>query len=96
MNTLPAQPSADVLTLHKRPSLSISGKALDTRNGHETILRTLIKKRQNVTLRLLDGTEIDGRISQFDKFTITIWPTDGKGPETFFKHSLVSFCGPEE
>lgn len=94
MNIQPEQLKAEVLSLRK--PLGLSAKPLDPRNGHETILRTLIKKRQNVTLRLLDGSEIDGRISQFDKFTITIWPTDGKGPETFFKHSLASFCGPEE
>lgn len=67
-------------------------KQLDPRNGHEAILRTMIKKRQVAILTLNDGTTVAGRISQFDNFTITIYPEENDGmPETFFKHAISSF-----
>lgn len=67
-------------------------REMDPRNGHEAILRTMIKKKATAILVLTDGTTIAGRVSQFDHFTITIYPEDNAGrPETFFKHGIRSF-----
>lgn len=72
-------------------------REMDPRNGHEAILRTMIKKKARAVLVFNDGTSIVGRISQFDHFTITIYPDDNAGlPETFFKHGIRSFtCEPQ-
>lgn len=67
-------------------------REIDPRNGHEAILRTMIKKKAKAVLYLTDGTSIAGRISQFDHFTITIYSEDNNDmPETFFKHVIRSF-----
>lgn len=98
MNT--AQDQINVLSLRPRNNLQVLPvasnesirKPLDPRNGHEAILRTMIKKKAEMVLVLNDGTSVFGRISQFDNFTITIYPEDNGGmPETFFKHAIRSF-----
>lgn len=67
-------------------------RPLDPRNGHEAILKTMIKNRQEVAITFRNGEQVFGRISQFDNFTITIYPDDNDGmPETFFKHDIRSF-----
>lgn len=84
--------SAQVLSLRSKRERT-NAKPLDPKNGHEAILRVLIKKRQLVLLKLMDGSEIRGHISQFDNYTITVYPEGGNGPTTIFKHSLSSFTG---
>lgn len=73
-------------------------REFDPHNGHEAILRTMIKKRSRAVLALTDGTTVVGRISQFDHFTITLYSEDNGGmPETFFKHGIRSFtCDPDQ
>lgn len=67
-------------------------REFDPRNGHEAILRTMIKKRARAVLVLTDGTTVMGRVSQFDHFSITVYSEDNGGmPETFFKHGIRSF-----
>lgn len=75
----------------------LSGKPLDRNNGHEIILRSMIAKRQRITLTFVGGGEcVTGRLSQFDKYTITIWPEDNDNkPETFYKHDIRSFTPAE-
>lgn len=58
---------------------------------HETILKTYISRRCDVCLHLNDGSQYIGRISQFDKWSVTIVDSDGSNPETFFKHAIRSF-----
>ncbi len=90
------QAERNILTLPRREpkvaELETAKKQFDPKNGHEAILRTIIKKRADVVLTLNDGSAVYGRISQFDNFTITVYPDDNDGmPETFFKHSIRSF-----
>lgn len=89
--------TSNILSLRPRDSQAYeaarsTSKPLDPRNGHEAILRTLIKKKADIAITFRDGTQVYGRISQFDNFTITIYPDDNDGmPETFFKHDMRSF-----
>jgi len=71
-------------------------KELDRDNGHEIILRTMISKRQRILLTFKDNTCVKGRISQFDRWTITVWlDEEHSKPETFFKHDIRSFTTAE-
>lgn len=58
---------------------------------HETILKGYINRKDKVELIDNDGISWAGRVSQFDKWTITITDDAGMNPQTFFKHSLKSF-----
>lgn len=51
---------------------SLKKKPQDYKNGHETILKTLIRDRSIVEVELTDGSDVRGRITQFDNYTITI------------------------
>lgn len=59
-----------------KPSDSETGrparKPQDFHNGHEVILRKFISTREPLTLKLVDGDRVTGRVTQFDHFTITI------------------------
>lgn len=61
-------------------------------SGHEVPLASAIKHRTLMRFVMMDGTEYVGEVSQFDKWTVTIYPIDGNGPITLFKHSLSMFC----
>lgn len=76
-------------------------KSLDKRNGHEAILKGLITNKSLVLLKMSNGdSDVIGRVTQFDNFTITVMVQSfalGATPidshlETFFKHSIRSFC----
>lgn len=58
---------------------------------HETILKGYINRKEMVELTTIDKEQHSGRVSQFDKWTITITDDAGMNPQTFFKHSLKSF-----
>lgn len=58
---------------------------------HETILKGYINRKEMVELTTQDNEQHSGRVSQFDKWTITITDDAGMNPQTFFKHSLKSF-----
>lgn len=72
-----------------------NSKPLDTRNGHETILKGFIIRRESIALNLMNGKTYNGRVTQFDNYTITIQLEtrhDGHGQlKTFFKHCIESF-----
>lgn len=98
-NTL-YEPSNNILSLNRPRRQELAGtsgesqrrRPLDPRNGHEAILKTMIKNRQDIAITFRNGEQVYGRISQFDNFTITIYPDDNDGmPETFFKHDIRSF-----
>lgn len=98
-NTL-HEPPRNVLSLNRPRRQELAGasgdsqqrRPLDPRNGHEAILKTMIKNRQDIAITFRNGEQVYGRISQFDNFTITIYPDDNDGmPETFFKHDIRSF-----
>lgn len=65
-------------------------KPLDTRNGHETILKGFIVRRETIALNLMNGKIHTGRVTQFDNYTITIQLETGR-LKTFYKHCIESF-----
>lgn len=81
--------------LEPRLAPNPSGKKMDKSNGHEIILKSYIINRSPIRLNLDDGKFQNGRITQFDKFTITIMKHSPQGLEvgleTYFKHSIKSF-----
>lgn len=71
-------------------------KPMDHENGHEIILRTLIRHRTPTRFTLLSGEQVTGTVTQFDKTTITVRPTGSSGkPMTIFKHAIEAFTGLE-
>ncbi len=67
-----------------------SGKATQPHkiqmNVQDHFLNTLRKEGQRVTVTLLDGTKIEGKISGFDTFSIII--EDGNQGKLVYKHAI--------
>lgn len=59
--------------------------------GHDVILMGLIKRGTIVELRLTSGDVEYGRVSQMDKWTITLRDEKTDRPRTFYKHAIESF-----
>lgn len=60
--------------------------------GHEKILAGCKKNRALMRLHLIANKEsIDGYITQFDRWTITIRQESNGELRTFYKHALESF-----
>jgi RNA chaperone Hfq len=59
--------------------------------GHEVILASLIKKREEVAVMLMSGVEFKGSISQFDKYTITFRVGSEGRLRTCYKHAIEYF-----
>lgn len=76
----------------ERKSLSLANankKPQDFKNGHETILKSAINKGIKIQLKLVNGSDAVGVVTQFDNYTITL--DLGLTKETFFKHGILSF-----
>lgn len=58
--------------------------------GHEKILASCKKNRVCMSFALMDGSEVQGHITQFDRWTITIRMDDGN-LRTLYKHALRHF-----
>lgn len=78
----------DVL-LRKKESPTKTGRKPPV--GHEVILASSAKKRTTIEFVMMDNEVITGKISQYDRYTITIWETGKTAPTTFFKHAIKLF-----
>jgi host factor-I protein len=54
----------------------------------ETFLNGARRERLRVVIRLMDGTEVDGRIKSFDRFSVLV-EHDG-ADHMLFKHAIAS------
>jgi host factor-I protein len=54
----------------------------------ETFLNGARRERLQVVIRLMDGTEVDGRIKSFDRFSVLV-EHDG-ADHMLFKHAIAS------
>ena len=54
----------------------------------ETFLNGARRERLQVVIRLMDGTEVDGRIKSFDRFSILV--EHGGADHMLFKHAIAS------
>lgn len=70
-------------------------KPKDHKNSHHSILATLVKKGATVGLTLMNGMTVQGVITQFDSYTITLQKSTTsstpRAPETYYKHGILSF-----
>jgi host factor-I protein len=63
-------------------------------NVQDAFLNTVRREQQAVTLRLMDGTELDARVKGFDRFAV-ILDEDGVD-HLVFKHAIASIRGPRQ
>ena len=54
----------------------------------ETFLNGARRERLQVVIRLMDGTEVDGRIKSFDRFSVLV--EHGGADHMLFKHAIAS------
>ncbi len=57
-------------------------------NLQDTFLNGARRERLRVAIRLMDGTEVDGRIKSFDRFAVLV-EHDGTD-SMLFKHAIAS------
>lgn len=61
---------------------------------HEIILRKIKQQSKPITLTLLSDSKVEGELSQFDKWTITLRVKGNL--VTIFKHAIACFSIEEE
>ncbi len=79
---------------HERPRTppqDIDDPAKQASTGSEAdYLRSLVDSRTAVTVVLLNGEELRGRIRYYDRDCFSVGPTDG-GPKIFLRKSSVRY-----
>lgn len=61
------------------------------RFSHDAILIGLSKRKALVNIMLISGENPIGRISQIDKWTVTLRDQHTDQPRTYYKHAIESF-----
>lgn len=59
--------------------------------GHERPLAAMISSGQNIIIQLIGGEEIVGKITHFDKWSITYIAEGSSVPSVMFKHAMEGF-----
>ena len=59
-------------------------------NVQDAFLNAARREQQAVSLRLMDGTELEARVKGFDRFAV-ILDQDG-ADRLVFKHAIASIC----
>ena len=62
-------------------------------NIQDVFLNYLRRERLTVTLRMMDGTEIEGRIKNFDRFSLVL--DHGGADHMIFKHAIAAIRTPK-
>ena len=61
-------------------------------NVQDVFLNYVRREKLTVTIRLMDGSEVDGRIKNFDRFAVVI---DHNGvDQMLFKHAIAAIKTP--
>jgi host factor-I protein len=63
-------------------------------NVQDAFLNLVRREQQSVSLRLMDGTELDARVKGFDRFAV-ILEQDG-ADRLVFKHAIASIRAPRQ
>lgn len=63
-------------------------------NVQDAFLNLVRREQQSVSLRLMDGTELDARVKSFDRFAV-ILEQDG-ADRLVFKHAIASIRAPRQ
>ena len=62
-------------------------------NIQDVFLNYVRREKLTVTIRMMDGTELDGRIKNFDRFAVVI---DQNGADhMLFKHAIAAIKTPK-
>lgn len=70
-------------------------KKSKSHTGHESMLNTFLRLGKSVTLELLNGQSITGRIKAYDKFTISLNLEGEAFNRIVFKSAVISFYSEE-
>jgi host factor-I protein len=63
-------------------------------NMQDAFLNAVRREQQAVSLRLMDGTELEARVKGFDRFAVIL---DQDGAERLvFKHAIASIQAPRQ
>ena len=64
-----------------------------TPNIQDVFLNYVRREKLNVTIRMMDGSELDGRIKNFDRFAVVI---EQNGVDhMLFKHAIAAIKTPK-
>ena len=74
------------------PSSTDTKPAVTTPNIQDAFLNHARRDRSSVRFRLLDGTEFEGRIKNFDRFAVIV-EQDG-ADHMIFKHAIATIRTP--
>ncbi len=64
-----------------------------TPNIQDVFLNYVRREKLTVTIRMMDGSEVDGRIKNFDRFAVII--DHGGVDQMLFKHAIAAIKTPK-
>ncbi len=62
-------------------------------NIQDVFLNYVRRERLTVTIRMMDGTEMEGRIKNFDRFSVVL--DHGGADHMIFKHAIAAIKTPK-
>lgn len=62
--------------------------------GHDAVLKALQDGGRKITITLISGETVEGKITGRDKFTVTVLTSVGRR-EVVYKHAIEKFFGEE-
>jgi host factor-I protein len=62
-------------------------------NIQDVFLNYVRREKLTVTIRMMDGSELDGRIKNFDRFAVII--EQGGADHMLFKHAIAAIKTPK-
>ena len=74
-------PAPDAKTSHAQPNIQ------------DVFLNYVRREKLTVTIRLMDGTEVDARIKNFDRFALIL--DQGGTDHLIFKHAIAAIKTPK-
>jgi host factor-I protein len=82
-------PSSDFKEEARSAQSSKSGQP----NIQDVFLNYVRREKLTVRIRMMDGSEIDGRIKNFDRFALVV--DQGGSDQMVFKHAIASIKTPK-
>ena len=70
----------------------MDNNALSTQNVQDAFLNNLRKDRVNITIYLMGGVKLTGKIRSFDKFSVVL--ESGNLEQLIFKHAISTISVP--
>jgi len=74
------------------PQTSESPSAPNQSNIQDAFLNHVRRERMPVTIRMMDGTEVAGRIKLFDRFAVIV--EQNGADQLIFKHAIAAIMTP--